>query len=199
MIDWLKNINKKHPDFWKNYLSKFESKSDQIIAFSIETSGMDPDKDVIVSFGGFKIQDNSILIGKSFEKIVVQDNQSEIDTLFNTPITGAVNNRLTEKEAIEQFIDYIGNSILVGHHIDFQVEMINEALEKQDCGRLKNLTFDIGVIYNKINEINDKKFTLDELCNLHKIPRNDRNSSSEDGYRIGLLFLKLKNKMDFNF
>jgi DNA polymerase-3 subunit epsilon len=24
MLDWLKNINKEHPEFWKNYVSKFD-------------------------------------------------------------------------------------------------------------------------------------------------------------------------------
>jgi DNA polymerase-3 subunit epsilon len=40
-------------------------------------------------------------------------------------------------DAIKSLIEFIGNSILVGHHVDFDVEMINVALEKLDCGRLK--------------------------------------------------------------
>jgi DNA polymerase-3 subunit epsilon len=27
MLDWLKNINKEHPEFWKNYVSKFDKKN----------------------------------------------------------------------------------------------------------------------------------------------------------------------------
>ena len=38
----------------------------------------------------------------------------------------------------EKLIEYIGNSTLVGHRINFDVEMINEVLEKMACGRLKN-------------------------------------------------------------
>ena len=26
MIDWIKNINKDYPEFWKNYLTKFETR-----------------------------------------------------------------------------------------------------------------------------------------------------------------------------
>jgi DNA polymerase-3 subunit epsilon len=46
-------------------------------------------------------------------------------------------NKLAETDAIKSLIEFIGNSILVGHHVDFDVEMINVALEKLDCGRLK--------------------------------------------------------------
>ena len=72
MIDWLININKDYPDFWKNYLSKFESKSSNIIVFSTETSGMNPSKDVILSIGSFAIENNSIAVGKNFEAVLLQ-------------------------------------------------------------------------------------------------------------------------------
>jgi len=88
--------------------------------------------------------------------------------------------------------------LLVGHHIDFDVEMINVALERLDCGRLKNEALDIDVMHRKLLDINNKQFSLEELCKIYKIPVSDRNSSSEDAYKIALLFLKLKSRLGLN-
>jgi DNA polymerase-3 subunit epsilon len=199
MIDWLININKDYPDFWKKYLSKFESKSSKIIVFSTETSGMNPSKDVILSIGSFAIENNSIAIGKNFEAVLLQYKYFHDNALSNQFIVDNKMNKMAESDAIQMFIDFIGNAILIGHHIDFDVEMINAALEKLSCGRLKNQALDIDVMYRKINDITDRQFSLDELCTIYKIPKSDSNSSSEDAYRIALLFLKLKNKLDFTF
>jgi len=199
MLDWLKNINKDYPNFWKNYLAKFDSKSSNVIVFSTETSGMNPSKDVILSIGSFGIEDNSISIGKSFEAVLLQYKYFHDNGLSNEFIVDSKMKKLVELDAIQMFVDFIGNAILIGHHINFDVEMINAALEKLGCGRLKNQALDVDVMYRKINDITDRQFSLDELCTLYKIPKSDRNSSSEDAYRIALLFLKLKNKLDFNF
>lgn len=199
MLDWLKNINKDYPDFWKNYLAKFDSKSTDVIVFSTETSGMNPSKDVILSIGSFGIEDNSIAIGKSFEAVLLQYKYFHDNGLPNEFIVDSKMKKMVELDAIQMFVDYIGNAILIGHHIDFDVEMINAALEKIGCGRLKNQALDVDVMYRKINDITDRQFSLDELCTLYKIPKSDRNSSTEDAYRIALLFLKLKNKLDLNF
>ena len=195
MLDWLKKINKEYPEFWKLYLSKFEKKSNRFVVLSTETSGLSLEKDVILSFGAFSIIDNSVVIGDSFETVVAQYKFFHENGISNEFTIETKMKKMVEPDAIYALIDFIGNSVLVGHHIDFDVEMINVALERMDCGRLKNEALDIDVMHRKLLDINNKQFSLDELCNIYKIPVSDRNSSSEDAYKIALIFLKLKSRL----
>jgi DNA polymerase-3 subunit epsilon len=195
MLDWLKNINKDYPDFWKTYLSKFEEKPNRFVVFSTETSGLNTNKDVILSIGSFAIVNNSILIGDSFEAVLLQYIYLHDNGLSNEFIVESKMKKLSEPDAIQAFINYIGNAVLIGHHIDFDVEMINVSLERLGCGRLKNEALDIDVMYRKLKDINDKQFSLDELSDLFKLPKTYRNTPSEDAYTIALLFLKLKSRL----
>jgi DNA polymerase-3 subunit epsilon len=198
MIDWLKNINKEYPEFWKTYLSKFDKKSKRFVVLCTETSGLNPDKDVILSIGSFAVIDNSIYIGDSFETVLSQYKFFHDNGLSNEFTVESKMKKLGEPDAIQALVSFIGNAVLVGHHIDFDVEMINAALERLDCGRLKNEALDIDIMYRKLHDINNKQFSLDELCSIYKIPKSDRNSSSEDAYKIALLFLKLKSRLGLN-
>lgn len=198
MLDWIKNINKEYPEFWKTYLSKFEKKSNRFVVLSTETTGLSLEKDVILSFGSFGIIKNSIIIGDSFETVISQYKFFHENGISNEFTIETKMKKMGEAEAIQSLVEFIGNSVLVGHHIDFDVEMINVALERLGCGRLKNEALDIDVMHRKLLDINNKQFSLDELCTIYKIPVSDRNSSSEDAYKIALLFLKLKSRLGLN-
>lgn len=198
MLDWIKNINKEYPEFWKNYLSKFDKKSKRFVVLSTETTGLSLDKDVILSIGSFSVINNGILIADSFETIIAQYKFFHENGISNEFTVETKMKKLGESDAIQAFVDFIGNAVLVGHHIDFDVEMINVALERLGCGRLKNEALDIDVMYRKLTDINNKQFSLEELCAIYKIPKSDRNSSSEDAYKIALLFLKLKSRLGLN-
>ncbi len=195
MLDWLKNINKEYPEFWKTYLSKFEQKTNRYVVFTTETSGLNPEKDVILSIGSFAIVNNRIYIGDNFEAVLPQYKYFHDNGLSNDFIEESKMENLSEPEAIQAFIDYIGNAVLIGHHVDFDVDMINSTLARSGCGRLKNEALDIDVMYQKLEEINDKEFSLDELSEIFKLPKSYRNSPSENAYTIALLFLKLKKKL----
>jgi DNA polymerase-3 subunit epsilon len=195
MLDWLKNINKDYPEFWKTYLSKFEQKSNRFVVLSTETSGLSLSKDVILSMGAFSIINDSIIIADSFETVIAQYKFFHDNGISNEFTVETKMKKMVEPDGINALVDFIGNSVLVGHHIDFDVEMINVALEKLGCGRLKNEALDIDVMHRKLNDINNKQFSLEELCDIYKIPKSDRNSSSEDAYKIALLFLKLKSRL----
>ena len=195
MLDWLKNINKEHPEFWKNYVSKFDNKSTRFVVLSTETSGLNVEKDVILSIGSFAVIDNSIIIGDSFEAVLLQYKFLHENGLSNDFLVDNKILKLGEPEAITSLIEFIGNSVLVGHHIDFDVEMINAALERLDCGRLKNEALDVDIMHRKLQDINDKQFSLDQLFTVYNIPLSDRNSAAEDAYKTALLFLKLKSRL----
>lgn len=198
MLDWIKSINKEYPEFWKAYLSKFDKKSNRFVVLSTETSGLSLSKDVILSIGAFSVINNSILIGDSFETVIAQYKFFHDNGISNEFTVETKMRKMGEPDGIQALVEYIGNSVLVGHHIEFDVEMINVALERLGCGRLKNEALDIDVMHRKLNDINNKQFSLDELCDIYKIPKSERNSSSEDAYKIALLFLKLKSRLGLN-
>lgn len=196
MLDWLKNISKESPEFWKNYQSKFDKKSNRYVVLSTETSGLNPKKDVIISFGAVAIVKENIILADTFEVVIPQykylhDNGISNDFLLESNLP-----KLAEPQAIEKLVDYIGNATLVGHRIHFDVEMINESLDKLSCGRLKNEALDIEVMYKKLHDINDKNYSLDELSNLFKLPKTDRISTTDDAYTIAILFLRLKSRLN---
>jgi DNA polymerase-3 subunit epsilon len=198
MFDWIKNINKEYPDFWKNYISKFEKKSSRFVVISTETTGLNPNKDVLLSLGAVAVENNAIIVDDSFEIVLLQYKYLHDNGLSNEFIIESKQPKLVEPEAIQAFIEYIENAILVGHRIHFDVELINEALYKLGCSRLKNEALDIEIMHRKLHDITDKQFSVDELCKIYKITKSDRISSSEDAYTIALLFLKLKSRLGLN-
>lgn len=196
MLDWLKNINKEHPDFWKEYLAKFSKKSNRYVVLSTEATGDSIEKDVITYISAFAVVNDAICIKDSFETILLQYRFLHDNHLSNEYIIESRLLKLSEPEALKTFIEYLGNGILVGHQIESSVTMINGALERLDCGKLRNEALDIDIMHRKLNEITeDKELTLEELTDYYKIQQTPTDSTTEKAYKIALLFLKLKFKL----
>lgn len=195
MFDWIKNITKESPDFWKTYVSSLESKSNRYVVISVESTGLNPKKDVMVSLGAVAVVDNSILVGDYFEVVIPQYQYLHDNGITNDFLLESKQKKLIENEAVKEFLVYIKNATLVGHRIHFDIEMVNIALEKMDCGRLKNDALDVEIMYKKLMDNNEKQFTIDELLQLNKISKSDRYSAAEEAYTIAMLFLKLKSKL----
>ena len=196
MFDWLKNINKEHPPFWKNYLESFANKTHRYVVFSCESSGHNINKDVLFSVGGIGIIDDMIVVKDGFEVVMLQYRYLHDNELSNDFILVSKIEKMTEYDGLKAFIEYIGNAILVGHRTQYDIDMINEALEQRmDCGRLRNEALDIEIMFNKVKDTYEKKYSLQEMCDYFQIPISERNSAMDDAYTIGLLFIKLKNKL----
>jgi DNA polymerase-3 subunit epsilon len=189
-----KLFHKEYPEFWKKYSESFKNPATKYVVISMETSGLDTEKDVIMSIAATSIVDNRILLKDSFE-IFIQHNKPIDSSLDNEFIMVSKVEKVAEDIAIEILINYIGNSILIGHRIDFDIEMLNNALSHLKLGKLKNEAYDIEAMFNKIVDTNEKKYTLDEMSNSLNMAISNRNSVADDAYSIAILFLKLKSKL----
>ena len=189
MLQWLNN--NKYPEFWKNYLSNFKDKSNKYVVLSIESTGLNTSKDVILAFSAVTVNADRITIREALE-LYISYSKSEIDIDPNDFLVVSKIEKKTEREAIELIVNYIGNATLIGHRVNQDIELINASLSKFDCGSLKNEALDIEIMYNKVKETIEKKCTLEDMCKALSVPLNERNSVADDTFSIALLFLKLK-------
>lgn len=197
MFDWIKNINKEYPEFWKKYVEKFDSKSNRYVILYTETSGLNLKKDVILSFGGLGVENEVIKVNDSLELVILQYKYLHDNGLSNDSIIQNKLPKFAENNAIEELLNFIGNATLVGHRIHLDIQMINEVLEKMECGKIKNEALDIEIMHQKLYEEINKPYSLEDLISAYKLPIQETNSPLEFAYSMALLFLKLKSKLRF--
>ncbi|MQP24200.1 3'-5' exonuclease [Flavobacterium sp. LMO8] len=199
-FNWFKKIVKDYPKFWETYLSYFDenqSKEKRYVVFDCETTGLDYKSDRILSIGAVAIQNDQILVGDFMEVFL----HHEIFKPESVPIHGILREgkeeKIVEAEAVIRFLDFIKDATLVGHHVAFDIEMINQALDRLDVGTLKNEVMDTDVMYQKLKYLPfEHHSSLDELCDIYKIKKSDRHTASGDAFITGLLFLKLLRKLN---
>ena len=199
--NWLKKISKDNPKFWETYLSYFNQEPQvnipkRYVVFDCETTGLDFKSDVILSIGAVAIIENSIHVDDSLE-IFVKQMLYKAET---APIHGILKEgkeeKIIEAEAIIRFLDFIKDATLVGHHIRFDMEMIDQALKRLEAGKLKNDYMDTDAMYRKFKGLQeDQHSSLDELCKILKVEKSYRHTASGDAYITALIFLKLKNRL----
>ncbi|MFT4983112.1 MAG: DNA polymerase-3 subunit epsilon [Flavobacterium sp.] len=200
LFNWFKKDNKIYPEFWQSYLSCFDLKlkeniEQRVVVFDTETTGLDFRTDVILSIGAVGIDGNTISVKDSLELFVIQ-------TVFKretVPIHGILKEgkeeKITETEGVIQFLNFIKDAVLVGHHVSFDVKMINEGLKRMGLGKLKNRSIDTDKMYQKFKGLQqDQHSGLDELCGIFKIQKSDRHTAIGDAYITALIYLRLKNK-----
>lgn len=212
MFKWLRKNKRpatETPAFWKNYQKAFDQEMDRnlpieeatFVVFDTETTGLNTKKDRILSIGAVKVCHWQIDLSNAIDQWVEQPNQS--GGAQSIPIHGILPveraNSLTENKALEIFLQYIGNAILVGHHVSFDIAMIQQALQRVGLGKLKNRYLDTGQLANRVQSAlhpgPKRSPGLDELCREYHIPPVDRHTAAGDAFITAILLMKLLAKL----
>lgn len=95
---------------------------------------------------------------------------------------------------------YAQNHVLVGHHVIFDVNMINAALKRNGLPKLKNTTLDTESLYERsllVSSVVQRKerHTLDDLAKKFSISRKDRHTALGDAYITAIAFIRIVEKL----
>ena len=192
MLDWIKYMHNDHPEFWKSYLAKFAQKSNRFVVISAVATGTSPNNDVLLSLGAVAVEHNAINVKESIEMVLQQYKFLHENGLSNAYIIESELPKLGEAEAIQNFVDYLGNAILVGYRINNTLEMMNIALANMGCGRLRNEALDLEIMHRKLQDLSEVSIPAPQLLALYKVPELHSTHTALQAYSLALLFLKLK-------
>ena len=197
MIKWFQH--KAYPDFWNDYqaINKLplpQSINDTtFVVFDTETTGLQPKTDKLLSIGAFKVKNKTIFTSEGLELYIQQEEFKKESALIHGLRKSGNEPKLIENEAIEQFLKFVGNSVLVAHHAAFDMSMINEALSRLELPKLKNKYVDTAQLFERIVSANrhPKHLDLDHLAQFFNIGLHDRHTANGDAYITALIFIKL--------
>jgi DNA polymerase III subunit epsilon len=169
----------------------------RFVVLDSETTGLDPRKDRIVTIGAIAVFNHEILIEDSFEALLkVQYNSSAVTVHGVTRDESLAG--LDEPEALDQFLRYLGNGIIVGHHITHDVNTFNAGYERHFEFQMENASLDTMELALHLERdgafagrdaIQD--FSLDALCALFDIIPHDRHTAAGDAFITALVFQRL--------
>jgi len=201
-----------YPKYWLEYETLFNKKTSPVltdtkfVVLDTETTGFDYHLDRILSIGAVEIYNNEINVSNAFEIYIQQERFNEQTVAIHGILNHDLIQTYTEIEAIEQFLKYTGNSILVAHHAVFDITMINQMLYRQGLPNLKNKVIDTVDLYKatriKSNLIKQSNYTLDEIAENYALDVCDRHTAAGDAYLTAIIFLKttvqISRKNNFN-
>ena len=169
----------------------------RFVVLDSETTGLNPRKDRIVTMGAIAVLNHEILIEDSFEALLkVQYNSSAVTVHGVT--RDESRGGLDEPEALNQFLRYLGDGIIVGHHIGHDVDTFNAGYERHFGFHMENPSLDTMELALHLERdgafagrdaIQD--FSLDALCAIFNIIPHDRHTAAGDAFITALVFQRL--------
>jgi len=162
----------------------------RFVVMDTETTGFNPEnKDEIISIGAVVIENGQIKEHERFHRFVNPYRQIPEEV---TRLTGITEDMVCKEKSIfavlAEVLPFIGNSIIVGHHIGFDLSFINLKLKKYCRTRLYNPTCDTMILGSAFYP-EMRAHTLNRLLLKHGLEPVNRHTAIGDARLTAKLFI----------
>ena len=159
------------------------------IALDVETTGLDEKRNEITEIGivrfrkGVMVAEYSTLI-KPTE--MISDYVSNMTGITNEMVSHAP----VFEEVVSEMLDFIGDDLVVGHNIKFDIGMLDQALIRVGKPVLDNIMLDTLDIISILNPTGGS-FKLSHLAKIYGVLEENVHRAKDDSLMTANLYLKL--------
>lgn len=115
----------------------------------LETDGLNPVHDNIIEIGVVKVGEKQ----ENFQRFIKIEGKlpEEIKKLTKIDDEMLEEKGIPLKRALEEFIDFIGDTRILGYNVAFDIKFLNSSLEKEGLAKINNKVYDIMQFVKKDN------------------------------------------------
>ncbi len=160
----------------------------ELIVFDIETTGLSRETDRITEIGAVRIKNREIV--EEFQTFVnpeipISEKITELTGITDEMVAGAPK----EKEAVEAFIKFAGNGVLIAHNADFDTSFIRAVCARQNIAYKFNRLDTVGLCRAALPNLKNHK--LDTVAKEYELGDFNHHRAIDDAKTLAGIFQKL--------
>lgn len=164
---------------------------DNYVLVDIETTGLSPQKDDIIEIGAIKVKDNEVVDTFNYLINIGRNVPSHITKLTGITTSMLQSNGKEATEVLQDFVDFAGDNIIVGHNVNFDINFIYDKCEKYLDKHLSNDFIDTMKIAKKL--VDTPNYKLGTLAEYFNVDYNGAHRGLKDVEITYEVYNKLKN------
>jgi DNA polymerase-3 subunit epsilon len=163
------------------------------VVMDLETTGLNLNKDQVLSIGAVVIEDGAIDFSQQFERTLQCDKQSlGPSVLIHGLAPSAIAAGSHPVEALLAFMEFVGDSPMLAFHAPFDAHMLGRALKDHLGYRLQHPFLDVADLAPMLcPQASSHKAGLDDWIGWFKLQVMDRHNASADALATAELALIL--------
>ncbi len=172
--------------------AKYPAFDDEMVVFDIETTGLSNKVSKIIEIGAVKIKAGEIIDKMDIfvdPECPIPEQITALTSITDEMVAGAPK----EREAIEEFLEFTGDRMLIAHNANFDVGFIRVACARHGI-EFNNTYLDTVGLSRYVNpEL--KKHKLDIIAEHYKLEEFHHHRAEDDAATLANIFFVMQNRL----
>ena len=192
LADYIDPLVLEYGEKFSLLINAFEKEN--IIVFDVESTGVDVTEDEIIQIAAIKLNKNGEVVDK-FEKFL-KNKKPVKDSYYVHGFSDEMLQRIGEdkEKVLKEFVEYSKDSIIVGHNVQYDINILCSELERNNLGKPKFKTFyDTLDIYRRFYPGNIN-YKLENLSKVYDTKHKPSHDAMDDIIATGELLVRAINE-----